>query len=342
MRVRSASASASRSEGGGDDGGGVGVGVVGGRLGPIRFENMRCVGARSLPAARRHGTLDRCLELAHVARPVVVVEAREERRRHLGSVLALCLCRFDELQGERDDHPAAFAERRNRQRDAVEPVVQIRAKPPRGDFFGEIAVRRGDEANVDLDRRHGTDARDLTDLDRAQQLRLQRRRQLADLVEKHGAAVGCLEQTGLGPDRAGERALLVAEQLALEERLGERGAVDPQKRTAPARQLVHRLRQHLLADAGLAEDQHAGTALGDVLDDRGHAIARRILDPDDLADRARRALAGMVVEDHERERPDMEALAERQRHGIAGNAELSGDASPVRRAEVLHGQRRPE
>ena len=44
-------------------------------------------------------------------------------------------------------------------------------------------------------------------------------RQLADLVEEHRAAVGRLEQAGLAPDRAGEGAALVAEQLALEQRL---------------------------------------------------------------------------------------------------------------------------
>ena len=57
--------------------------------------------------------------------------------------------------------------------------------------------------------------------------------------------------------RAGERALLVAEQLALDQRAGERAAVDDDERPvlAPAVR-VERAREHVLAGAGLALDQH--------------------------------------------------------------------------------------
>ena len=72
-------------------------------------------------------------------------------------------------------------------------------------------------------------------LEHAQQLGLDRERQLADLVEEHRAAVRALEQARLGRDRAGERALLVAEQLALDQRLRpERRAVDRDERSACA------------------------------------------------------------------------------------------------------------
>ena len=46
-----------------------------------------------------------------------------------------------------------------------------------------------------------------------------RERDLADLVEEERAAVGLLEAALAARDGAGERALLVAEELALEERL---------------------------------------------------------------------------------------------------------------------------
>ena len=71
--------------------------------------------------------------------------------------------------------------------------------------------------------------------------------------------------------RAGERALLVAEELALEQRGRERRAVDAHERPLAARQLVQRLGQHLLADAGLAEDEHVDARLGDL----GHQRRRR-------------------------------------------------------------------
>ena len=78
----------------------------------------------------------------------------------------------------------------------------------------------GDDAHVDLrSARRRRRARSRRLLQDAQQLGLERERQLADLVEEQGAAVGLLEQAGLARDGAGEGAALVAEQLALGQRL---------------------------------------------------------------------------------------------------------------------------
>src|SRR6185503_5918845 len=67
--------------------------------------------------------------------------------------------------------------------------------------------------------------------------------------------------------RAGERALLVAEQLALEQRLGERAAVDLDERAVRAlAQPVDRARDQLLAGAALARDEHGRVARRDLLD----------------------------------------------------------------------------
>jgi hypothetical protein len=59
----------------------------------------------------------------------------------------------------------------------------------------------------------------------AEQLDLRGRADLADLVEEQRAAVGLLEPPVAPARRAGERTALVTEQLALEQRLGERRAV---------------------------------------------------------------------------------------------------------------------
>src|SRR4051794_4009984 len=84
------------------------------------------------------------------------------------------------------------------------------------------------------------DARDPPGLERAEQLGLDRERQLADLVEEHGSAVALLEDADLLRDRPRERAPVVPEQLALGERLGERGAVEgdqrPRRASRPAMQ----------------------------------------------------------------------------------------------------------
>jgi hypothetical protein len=56
---------------------------------------------------------------------------------------------------------------------------------------------------------------------------------------------------------ARERPFLVAKELALEERLLEHATVDGNERSVPARApLVDRVRDELLADAGLALDEH--------------------------------------------------------------------------------------
>ena len=72
-------------------------------------------------------------------------------------------------------------------------------------------------------------------LQHAQQLHLHRQAHVADLVEEQRAALGDLEASLAGGDRAGERALLVTEQFALEQLRGNRAAVDGDERTLAAR-----------------------------------------------------------------------------------------------------------
>src|SRR5260221_4596682 len=104
---------------------------------------------------------------------------------------------------------------------------------------GARGLDRRAEADAALDRFLATDALDPPLLEHAQEFGLQAERQLADLVEEQRAAVGHLEAAGFLLGGAGERALLVAEQLALDQRLGERRAVDRDARPlrAPARAL---------------------------------------------------------------------------------------------------------
>ncbi len=52
-------------------------------------------------------------------------------------------------------------------------------------------------------------------------LTLHRQRQVADLVEKQGAAVGLLEPAGARGEGAGEGAFLMAEQLSLDQALAK-------------------------------------------------------------------------------------------------------------------------
>ena len=90
----------------------------------------------------------------------------------------------------------ALAQRRDVQREHGEPVVEVGAEAAAVHLALEVAVGGGDDAHVDACARSRADALDLALLQRAQQLRLQRERQLADLVEEQRAAVGDLELAG--------------------------------------------------------------------------------------------------------------------------------------------------
>src|SRR5256885_2189221 len=110
----------------------------------------------------------------------------------------------------------------------------------------------------------------------ARQLGLQVGGELADLVEKNGSAGRRFERAFARRDCTGERALLVAEQLALEELARNRAAVDHHERSGRARALaVDRFGGRLLAGAGLALEEHGGVALGGALEQRKRGAHRR-------------------------------------------------------------------
>ena len=124
------------------------------------------------------------------------------------------------------------------------------------------------------------DALEVLILQKAQELGLQGRRQVGDLVEENGAAVGRLEPARLVLDRAGERAAHVPEQLALEQFFGERGAIDDDERLvlagAPSMDLAG---DDVFAGAALAREQDgrvAGGGLAGSLEQALHRGALRV------------------------------------------------------------------
>ncbi len=106
-------------------------------------------------------------------------------------------------------------------------------------------------------RHIGADRAHLSVLDDAQHLGLELRVHVADLVEQQGAAVGLGEQPAAGRGGAGKGAANVAKELALEQLIRQRGAVDRHERRIAARPVnVDGARDELLAGSTLAADQH--------------------------------------------------------------------------------------
>ena len=95
----------------------------------------------------------------------------------------------------REERDVAAASPQRRQLDARdgEAVEEVVAEAPGCDLAVEIAPRRGEDAHVDLDPLVAADAPDLAALDRAEELRLEREVEIADLVDEERAAVRLLE-----------------------------------------------------------------------------------------------------------------------------------------------------
>ena len=109
------------------------------------------------------------------------------------------------------------AQRGHSNRNHLEPEIQILAEPIFANLFGQIAMRGGDDANVDFHlggRAHWTESFALDD---AEQLGLHVHGQLADLIEEQSTFVGLLEKSGMIAIRAGESAFAVAKQLRLDQ-----------------------------------------------------------------------------------------------------------------------------
>src|SRR5687767_4610337 len=140
----------------------------------------------------------------------------------------------------------------------LEPVVQILAELAPLVHFFEIAVCGGEDAHVYGDSPAAAELFDLALLKYAQELGLERERDVADLIEEDRAALGQLELSGASLD-AGRDPALDAEELGLEERLRQGGAVDSHERAVfPRGVAVDQTSDHFLAGARLPANEDTG------------------------------------------------------------------------------------
>src|SRR4051812_47075915 len=114
--------------------------------------------------------------------------------------------------GEKHGIALAGAQGWDAHHDFRQSVVKVLAELPNLDHPFEVLMRGADYAYVDRDLLPPAEALDGAILQEAQDLRLQRSRQVTDFVEEERAAVGELDLAKRLLRRAGERALLVAEE----------------------------------------------------------------------------------------------------------------------------------
>src|SRR5262245_44686116 len=139
-------------------------------------------------------------------------------RRDAHAVAAIALAgRAQHLVREQRDLERPLAKCGQNERRATQTVVEILSKSTTGNIDLDRRVRRAHDAHVDVARSVLAHPRDLSRLERPEQLWLDLECELAELVEKHGTARRALEETLVGIRGPRERSLRVAEQRALDQ-----------------------------------------------------------------------------------------------------------------------------
>src|SRR5438552_2009179 len=193
-------------------------------------------------APQDHRPLDDILHLADIAGPRVLLEKRHGLRRDAANAFPQCGADLlDEMRHENRNVLTPFAQGWELNRDDVQTIEEILSKDSVRDRARELAIRGGDQSDVDSDVADVADPPDLSLLNRAQQLYLQGRRDLGDLVEKECSAGGGGEEAFAGRDGTCEGPSHVAEELRFHQRFGNRAAVDRDEGSAPtAARLMNR------------------------------------------------------------------------------------------------------
>src|SRR5882724_317597 len=227
-------------------------------------------GMQDRTSAKSDAALDGIFEFADVARPVV-----SDKPLHgvfgNGTWRGSGVGKFFEKGSDQQGNIAfAVAQRGQLDLHDVEAEIQVLAKGSGFDGGIEIAVGGGDDANVDVAAFGGPYRLDFALLESAQELGLEIDGHVANLVEKERATVRGFEQTLLGLDSPGERAFNVAEQLGLDERGNQSGAIDGNEGAILAStKEVDAAGHQFLAGAALAQHQHGVFVLADFL---GHFV----------------------------------------------------------------------
>src|SRR5688572_7908187 len=132
-----------------------------------------------------------------------------------------------------------------------------------------------DDANVHRLRPRGAQGQDLPRLEHAQELGLRGKRHVADFVEQECPVIGGLYQTELVAVGTGEGTLLVAEELALDQVLGQRGAVDRGKLPSPSALVVELPSGDFLPRPRFTQDEDGKYGRRDALEREGDLIHRK-------------------------------------------------------------------
>src|SRR5271154_4398749 len=210
------------------------------------------------PTRQDYRAFDHVLELAHISRPAVADQPLHRFALDAGYLAPDFHAEAaDEVVHEWRNIFVAFAQRRQLNGKHVQTVEQILAEGSLGGRSKKIAVSCSDHTHVDLDQIRTAEPFELMFLEDTQQLRLQIRRHVADLVQEDCSAVRELETADAAIDRAGEGSLLMTEQLAFDKTNRKSGTIHLNERPIPALAIrVYGARNQFLSRAGFPQNQH--------------------------------------------------------------------------------------
>src|SRR5262249_25886773 len=212
-------------------------------------------------------TANRIFQLPHVARPRIVLEPSDRLRLELLLPTILPVELGQKPRRQRPHLLSPLSQWGHPDLYHVKPIVEVLPELAARHGLCQIAIRRGDHARVGGDQPMASHAREPKVLQHMEKLGLQPQGQFGDLVEVDRPFVRVLELPGLTSMGAREGALLVAEELGLEQPLRDRGAVDLDEGPVAA----HRCRMdgacdEVLADAAFPANEDGRVRVGDALD----------------------------------------------------------------------------
>src|SRR5258705_1959532 len=162
-----------------------------------------------------HAAFDHVLQFTNVSRPRILLHRFQRTLLDLANLLSHARRQpRREIIYQQRNIINAFAQRRNLNREDIQPIKKVHAKSTVVNFPFKIFVASCDDANVRLDRSVSPDAFKLSFLQHPQESHLYLRAQLCNLVKKDRAAVGRFEPADPLMQRAGESSFLVPEQFA--------------------------------------------------------------------------------------------------------------------------------
>src|SRR5262245_53960578 len=130
------------------------------------------------------------------------------------------------MLGEQDHIVTALAQWWRPKLHYVEAMIQILTKLVLPDRIDNVAIGRGNQADVHFKFLVAADAREGAVFKKAQELRLQRAAHIANFIKENGATVGFFHASVLLAERASKGAFLMSEQFALEQQLRNGRAID--------------------------------------------------------------------------------------------------------------------